>query len=309
MNVAESVKRAETFSETEHVRHVVTHVAHYLPVQGPIGVFIHHNTLHAFQHLPFEEAVQQAARLFGTEPFMTEAAFRKEFAARRIRAQDLDVVLAREADAEILPSQLSRTQLRRLLLDPGLRNITAENFEWQMDDNDLLARFRADLSAAERQALSNGKTESQAMRELFAACFHRLPKTPSSESVISARPRDAVLTRAGVDTDETINAWLIRLCGAFFDQGLAYWTMPLREKGFYAAVRALLGQFGWLPPALLSGVNQAFQSQAAKHKSAEQVVADALHKFGASPDEYESVLTAELLALPGWAGLMRKLET
>jgi hypothetical protein len=50
----------------------VEHAAHLLPWQGPIGVFVHHNTLHAFEHLPFEEAVIEASHLFGAEPYMSE---------------------------------------------------------------------------------------------------------------------------------------------------------------------------------------------------------------------------------------------
>jgi hypothetical protein len=30
------------------LRQAVEHAAHLLPMQGPIGVFVHHNTLHAF---------------------------------------------------------------------------------------------------------------------------------------------------------------------------------------------------------------------------------------------------------------------
>ncbi|MBY0373146.1 MAG: Na-translocating system protein MpsB, partial [Bryobacteraceae bacterium] len=71
-----------------HLDHLLDHLAHFLPAQGPIGVFIHHNTLHAFQGKPFEEAVVAAARLFQAEPYMREEAFREAFVRGRIQHED-----------------------------------------------------------------------------------------------------------------------------------------------------------------------------------------------------------------------------
>lgn len=309
--------RTEPAQALERLQQVVAHAAHYLPVQGPIGVFIHHNTLHAFQHLPFEEAVQDAARLFEAAPFMTEAAYRKELAVGRIRRADLGTVLAREADDEIFScglrqQELRRQELRRVMLDPGLRPITPENIEWLIDEEGLLTRLRSDLTAATRQLVLEGNDESTAVRALFAACYHRVPTRETGVQTRPARPRDAILALSGTDTDEVINAWLIRWCAVFLDQGLSYWPMPLREAGFYQAVRTLLAQPGSVPPALLSGLSEAFQRQAAKQQTAAEVVLDCLHTFGVQHSDLtadgEALLTAELLALPGWAGLMRKLE-
>ena len=52
-----------------------------LPDQGPIGVFIHHNTLHAFQHLPFHAGVQQGAAALGAQPYCSLRDFRAALAA------------------------------------------------------------------------------------------------------------------------------------------------------------------------------------------------------------------------------------
>src|SRR5579883_2989151 len=71
------------------LREAVEHAAHLLPAQGPITVFVHHNTLHAFEDLPFHEGVREGARLFGCQPYLSKDRYRDELARGRIRAVDL----------------------------------------------------------------------------------------------------------------------------------------------------------------------------------------------------------------------------
>ncbi len=72
---------------------VIDALAPLLPAQGPISIFIHHNTLHAFEHLPFEEAVEHAAGQLGREPFLSEVRYRDKLGSGRILAKDVDAIL------------------------------------------------------------------------------------------------------------------------------------------------------------------------------------------------------------------------
>src|SRR2546422_7166786 len=87
----------QDFSSAEPKSHqlgqVIDELAHLLPAQGPISIFIHHNTLHAFEHLPFEEAVERAAVQLGREPFLAESRYRDKLASGRIRPRDVDALL------------------------------------------------------------------------------------------------------------------------------------------------------------------------------------------------------------------------
>src|SRR6516164_139062 len=78
---------------------VIDELAHLLPAQGPISIFIHHNTLHAFEHLPFEEAVQRAGEQLGCEPFLAEARYRDKLASGRILARDVEALLDEQLGA------------------------------------------------------------------------------------------------------------------------------------------------------------------------------------------------------------------
>src|SRR5258708_2464628 len=142
-------------SRQDRLRRVVDHAAHLLAMQGPIGVFVHHNTLHAFQDLPFEQAVIDASHLFGSEPYMTEGAYRTELARGRIQPKDIDAVLDSEPDAIVFP-RLSRHPLRRAMITPGVREFDAATILWRMEQGDLARDFR-----------------QAALRSLFDACFAR----------------------------------------------------------------------------------------------------------------------------------------
>lgn len=63
---------------------------HYLPSQSPLKDFIHHNTLHAFQELPFHEALQQASEIFGFRTYLPLDHYRQAYTSGRISNNALD---------------------------------------------------------------------------------------------------------------------------------------------------------------------------------------------------------------------------
>ncbi|MEX2264469.1 MAG: putative inorganic carbon transporter subunit DabA [Bryobacteraceae bacterium] len=286
-------------------------MARLLPVQGPIGVFIHHNTLHAFEHLPFEEAVVEASHLFGAEPYMTEEAYRDQMRKGRIEARDLDAVLANEPDTEVLPQHgLTQRSLQRAILASGLRPFEANTIDWLLNEGDLLSRLRPDLDPVTRSKVlePSGDRESVGAGLLFSACLSRVKVQPQDKDSGAERLRDALFNSAGVDLDDVIHPYLIRLTEVFLDQGLAYWPMPDRALGFYAAVRTLLVQPLFIHPRRLTGLRKELARQADEQLDAAGVVLDFLHSFRIPEQNWEQYLRSELLALPGWAGLMHRLE-
>ncbi len=261
----------------EKLLQAVEHAAHLLPAQGPIGVFVHHNTLHAFESLPFERAVVEASQLFGAEPYMSEAAYRRKLARARIDIDDINAVLESEPDAVVFPG-LTRCSLRRAMITPGVREFDGATILWRTEQGDLAGDFR-----------------HPALRTLFDACFRRT-------AVHEAEPP------ATRPIDEIIHPWLIRLCSVFLDQGAAYWPMPYRERGFYESVRTLLSKRGGMFPRYLRGLDKEFRRQKERSFSATDAVLDYLDAGDIEESQWKEVLESELLALPGWSGLMRKLE-
>ncbi|MGE3316424.1 MAG: putative inorganic carbon transporter subunit DabA, partial [Planctomycetaceae bacterium] len=134
----------------------IEQAAHLLPAQGPITVFIHHNTLHAFEHLPFEQAVEKGAHRFGCHPYLSEDRYRAEMAKGRIRQDDIEAVLLDDLGdraSDFLGILGTRFRLRQVMLEHPLRVGPSAEMRWIIEETEALRRIREEVSEAARNQL------------------------------------------------------------------------------------------------------------------------------------------------------------
>lgn len=330
-------------SRAERLRAALHHAAHHLPSQGPIAGFVHHNTLHAFQHLPFEDAVVVAGRVFGAEPFMPVTWYHARYEEGRIDERAVERTLTTEGDERIFPGGPRRRRWLRALLDVDAGALDDAAVRYALSEGDALLGFPSALRD-ERHFRHVSDTQAWADRDRQAAIALLDPEASHAALLFGAddpRRRGGAEALAELDRDpEAMCVWLLwcasaaiaafreprvrrepvedgdvvseemqRLLSAFLDQGMAYWPMPSRARGFYAAVRDLFCEPLHLDPPGLSGARAAFSAQRAAGESAEEVALRLLDEQGYEEEAWSSVLEAELFAMPGWAGMMHLLET
>ena len=108
MEIKTQVKENTRFNEAQ----VIHKLKHYLPAQAPLKDFIHHNTLHSFQELPFFDATQRAAEIFGYKVSLALGEYRKMFAYKKINEKILDKVIVEKFGAEHLQEWKDRLTLK-----------------------------------------------------------------------------------------------------------------------------------------------------------------------------------------------------
>jgi uncharacterized protein YbcC (UPF0753/DUF2309 family) len=297
---------------------VIDRLAHLLPAQGPISIFIHHNTLHAFQDLPFEEAVEHAAERLGCEPFLAESRYRDKLATGRIIAADVEALLHEHlgaSGADDVAGVGSRFDLWRATVLHGIPAATGRELSWILEETAALSRFRTDVPASARSVRSELDTvdERRAVRRLWNACvvaaIGRPGEPPSATATTPVRHRDWLQVVSGLDTDAWIHPPLIRFLAGYLDQGLAHWPMPERSRGVHGcfleiyrtSLAAQCGPWARTLPRIVG-------DDRAADRTALESIANSLDRLGVADDERADYLSAELLALRGWAGIVRQIE-
>lgn len=309
-------------------RHLAAAAA-VLPRQGPIGNFVALNPLVGFEPQPFIEAVEAAAILHDAEPYLPESTYRRALATGRISGADIEAVLTDElgprADTPLAGGRLRLLDMQRVLLIKGLRHESDAAVRWTLTESPVIDRLRDDLDDVTRARLlaaaGPGATGHDAERavanELWHACVEAtaggraaLVHTPPP-----VRPRDLIVAvRPDLDLDELVHPPLIRFVAAFLDQGVADWPMPAREAGLLGTAASIFGTFGPREP-WAAGLGRRFREIAAHLERAPDrdavacdVIAAELAGLAVPADSWGAVIARSLVALRGWAGMIRQLE-
>jgi len=306
--------------EATTVAEMIDDLAHLLPQQTPLHAFVHHNTLHAFEHLSFEDAVVEGARTFGTEPYMTEEAFAAHIERGRILSEDLEAVVlddVGEGGSAIFQGAPTRARFRAARLRTLFEIPAGAALAWELTEGGALTHWHSAVDVGRRAALLRAAERGlgplgdrtlakRTLVDLWSA-FESLAPDRSAKT-IGPRRRDQILACGGRDTDLRVHPFLTRLTAAYLDQGISYWPMPERDRGFLTATRRLYGRRLPSPDPWFRGLAATWRQQERDGWDALRTIEWALDELGLPAERHAESLKSMALSLRGWAGMVRQFE-
>jgi uncharacterized protein len=113
--ISYSIKYEKMNSQTSvfNEQEVLHTLKHHLPAQAPLKDFIHHNTLHAFQHMNFNDALRHAAKIFGYKTSLSINEYRELFLNGKISEKILEQVVIRKTGRENLAEWKNKLLFKR----------------------------------------------------------------------------------------------------------------------------------------------------------------------------------------------------
>ena len=256
----------------------------------PLKTFAYRNPVRGYENLPFDTAVREAGLVIGGRGYLPNSEYRAFHRAGRITAESLRAALQRLGPAaEGPPVQVAG------------RTVEAADVLWTHLTNGIDA---TDPSVLRWTAREEGLGDLLASVEGVIARLDQASAGPAAAPDLPSRRTlsDWLETLTGSVLVETLNEQVIKWSAAFLDEGMAGWSMPSRERGFYASWRELAGadrSVGFL------GIRDAARKIGALPESAEDAVRQGLDRLGVPAErraEYEERMFAQL---PGWAGFVR----
>ena len=263
------------------IRSMIYIAAEPIPFFWPMRTFIHHNPLHGLEHMPFAEAVEEAAELFHGRTFLPRNIYQKYLAEGKINKSAVETTIEtfvskHEPVADVNLSKWLMFLLTEMELPFALTNTLAE--------------------AADVHAALNGNEIITGNDIDIDELANRL-----RNKLLGSRPvYEVVDTLFGTDIGNELDELVVKTCLDFFDEGQSVWEMPEREQGFFASWRGVAKRNLRF---FLRGfhINQILEQA----DTPEGIIAYVMGQLGVPQDQWMDYFTRELSRLHGWVGFIR----
>ncbi|MEC4750477.1 DUF2309 domain-containing protein [Methylomicrobium sp. Wu6] len=307
-------------AEIGRILHELDHV---LPGQAPILDFVHHNTLHGYQHLPFEEALAEAERITGICGYLPESKFRGYYRQGRISDDDLFAALPQDADSNaeelvctVNGKKILRRDVYRIAMLFDLEPITESQLNWNIEELGALDAIQQDVPKQVRacflgeDATSIG--EKNRVRQLWNRILAKLnldETVPHPENLLdlSREQAEAWLALAMRDQPDgaaqTLHEMMRREAGATLSRFIAEVGERLTLGGFIRAITGI-DILEVIRPQLIRICASAMDEGMAPWQLPER---DSLGLYAGWRKMFRCDVNPVFLELPEWSGLVDKL--
>lgn len=225
-----------------------------------------------------------------------------------------------------------REETRRSTIEATRRWILGEQQQGKasrlVEQQDLIDGVLSQFPLHSLENWSEKTWEAFVLNFLWRVCQHgvqhaaEIPKNGSSSSRYIGSPesnkagtsrcrrhRDRLLEKTGNDSDLWVHDVLIRFSAAFLDQGFAEWELPDRDQGMFQSFLTLYRLKGVAVTPQLAQLRREVIRLRDEKISPLSSIAESLEQLGVPANECGDFITATLLALKGWAGMVWQMES
>lgn len=262
-------------------------VSHYLPHQGALQHFVHHNTLESFEDHSFDKACEIAAVLYKGQCFLEQDSYIDLLKENKMSKRQLQESIQCYLSLNDKPFQ---QQLLQFLCDPPR----------------LKSKLLIEKALQKKRLLHKnyGQWEKEIETILSSLSF--------SEAYwdVYAYPTHAAFLRQeqGVDIDDIINPMFAKFLSSYSDPGSAYWKNETYTQGLWASFCVNYASGLWLENHWAQKVRQEIKSNPHLEDSVEKNIVYYLQKLGVNKLHWGAYLLSLALRLKGWASFFNQLE-
>jgi uncharacterized protein len=271
----------ETLSDT------LNWVGYYLPHQGTLQHFVHHNPLGAFENYGFETACEIGGLLYKGRCFLEQDRYLELLKAKKISKKQL------------------QASVRKRLPEAG------QGFQ------DLCFAFLCDPPRLKTPLLIEKAIQKKTqVYPHYTAWVHELQPMIAKIPIPDAHwdthlyttHAAFLLSDQGIDIDDIINPMLAKFLSTYSDPGSAYWKNEAYTQGLWACFRENYVSGVWLENHWAQNIRQELKTNPHVSDTVESNILYYLNKLGVPPAKHGVYLLNLALRLKGWASFFNQLE-